>query len=59
MAAKSYTVVGRRVVAGVEPGGTVTEKAITERGGDVEHLVATGHIAPKGASSKSADGGEE
>lgn len=59
MASSSYTVVGTRVVAGVEPGGTVTEKAITEAGGNVDHLVEAGHIAPKGAKTKSADGGEE
>lgn len=47
----TFKVVGSRRVAGVEPGGELTEDQIAAAGGSVSHLIASGHIAPVGQSS--------
>lgn len=48
----TFTIVGSRSVAGVEPGGELTEEQIEAAGGSVSHLIASGHIAPTGVASE-------
>jgi len=54
-----FTVVGSRVVCGVEPGGTLTEAQVLEAGGDVAHLIGAGHLSESKPTKKPAAGGEE
>lgn len=50
----TFTIVGSRSVAGVEPGGELTAEQIEAAGGSVSHLIASGHIAPAAQSSAGA-----
>jgi len=40
----SYKVISDRKVCGKKKGESLTEKEILENGGDVKHLLASGHI---------------
>lgn len=40
----SYKVISDRKVCGKKKGESITEKEILENGGDVKHLLASGHI---------------
>lgn len=52
----SFTVCGNREVAGVKPGGTVTDKDLGVA--DVEALIRAGHIAMRVTSKKAAEAEE-
>lgn len=50
----NYKIVGTRMVAGVKPGGELSEQQIEAAGASVSHLIASGHIAPVVKASKKA-----
>lgn len=53
---RTFTVCGNREVAGVKPGGQVSEKDLGHA--DVDALIGAGHIALRVTSKKSAEAEE-
>lgn len=47
----NYKVISDRKVCGKKKGDTLTEKEILESGGDVKHLLASGHIKSEKSES--------